>query len=1452
MAPSSALLLILLGAAVFSTARTSPNHTAHLICTLIGSSATLIALLLFVLSYQGMYLDAEHLGFAITGTVDRAPLGHMSPITALCFLLAGSSLVAVLRSFPDRARWAMTGFWLAALLALVCIIFLLAYLIGTPLLYGGKFIPPALTSIIALAALSAALLAIVQPQAWTADRQINAETRRASRSFMLVFLLMALGLVKVGSIYYEQDAKLQRAAIERELSAVADLKVSEIVKWHGERLGDAALLYGNPVFADLVRRAIGGPRNAQARDQLLIWLRQIQQAFGYTDIHLIDAQGVAQFSIPDIPPTAYELETARNALLSVKVSLDDFRWDEDAPGKAPRLTLLVPLLDAAAGGRPLGIVMLEIDPGRDLYPLIERWPTQSPSAETLLVRRDGDDVLYLNELRYRKNTTLSLRYPLTRTEKPAVKAVLGQEGIVEGTDFRGTPIIAVTRKVPGTPWFLIVRMDKNEFLASIQRTLWQTASLIALTLLSAGMALGFIGRQQRMRHYAERTRVAEALASSAARYQAVIQTAADAIVTADSSGIIVNWNTGAERMFGYAETEVTGQPLTLLMPERFQERHLAGMRRVQSGGEWHVIGKTVELTGRRKDASEFPLELALAEWTVGEGRFFTGNIRDITERKAAEAKILRQTHLYAALSQCNEAIVRCTSEEELFSRICRIAVQFGGMNMAWIGIVDSDILKVRPAASFGDDAGFLSNVVSSMDDDSPFGLAPIGTTFREGRPYWCQDLLNNPVAMPWREYIARHKLAASASLPLHRSGVVIGAFVLCSSEASAFDEEARQLLIEMATDISFALDNFDREVQRNRAELALVRQKDLYDMLSQTNQTIVRITNREELFPAVCRIAVEHGRFRFAWIGLIEQDDPRLKPVARYGADNGYIDRLNFIQDSASLQRKGLTGQTILSGAHVISNDFLNDSSMAPWHEAAQDAGVCATAKFPIRQGNAVIGAINLYADDVGFFTGELVATLDEMAVDVSFALDNYAREAARRKAEEALREGEEHYRRLFEANPHPMWVYDTTTLAFLAVNDAAVTHYGWSREEFQAMTIADIRPPEDIPSLLEHLAADRENHFSTVDSLRHRKKDGTLIDVEIATHLLDFGGQSARIVSAYDITERKRAEDELRASEERFRGLVEQSIAGIYIIQDDRFAYVNPRFAAIRGFNAAEELIGQDPMTLIAEKDRSSVEENNRRLFAGEKRDIDYSFTALRKDGSNVEVGIHSTLANYRGRPAIIGMLQDISEKKHAEEAIQHYIEQLKTAFMSTVQIAMTMSEMRDPYTAGHERRVAEIAVAIGAELGFDAQRLEGLRVAGSLHDIGKITIPSEILSKPGKLSALEYQMIQGHPQAGYDVLKDVEFPWPVAQVALQHHERVDGSGYPQGLKGEAILFEARIMAVADVVEAMSSHRPYRPGLGIDKALAEIERGRGTSYDPAVADACLKLCREKDYKLPA
>ncbi|MDH3393251.1 MAG: HD domain-containing protein, partial [Desulfobulbaceae bacterium] len=224
--------------------------------------------------------------------------------------------------------------------------------------------------------------------------------------------------------------------------------------------------------------------------------------------------------------------------------------------------------------------------------------------------------------------------------------------------------------------------------------------------------------------------------------------------------------------------------------------------------------------------------------------------------------------------------------------------------------------------------------------------------------------------------------------------------------------------------------------------------------------------------------------------------------------------------------------------------------------------------------------------------------------------------------------------------------------------------------------------------------------------------------------------------------------------------------------------------------------------------------------------------------------------------------MINDITDRKQGEEAlkkahaeleqrVKERTQELAKAMTGSIEaIAMTV-EMRDPYTSGHQRRVADLAAAIAKNLGLSIDKIEGVYMAGLLHDIGKIRVPSGILSYPGRLSNAEFAIIKPHPEIGYNILKGIDFPWPLADIVLQHHERLDGSGYPQGLKGNEILQKAKILTVADVVEAMSSHRPYRAALGIDRALEEITANKGIYYDPDAVDACVALFREEDYYFP-
>ncbi len=214
-----------------------------------------------------------------------------------------------------------------------------------------------------------------------------------------------------------------------------------------------------------------------------------------------------------------------------------------------------------------------------------------------------------------------------------------------------------------------------------------------------------------------------------------------------------------------------------------------------------------------------------------------------------------------------------------------------------------------------------------------------------------------------------------------------------------------------------------------------------------------------------------------------------------------------------------------------------------------------------------------------------------------------------------------------------------------------------------------------------------------------------------------------------------------------------------------------------------------------------------------------------------------------------ILLAIEDVTELKRAEEKLKQNCEKLQRTLEGTIGAIAAIVEVRDPYTAGHQRRVTQLACAIAKEMGLSPEQISGIYMAGLIHDIGKICIPAEILSKPSKLTETEFTMIKTHPQVGYNILRTVEFPWPVAQIILQHHERMDGSGYPQGLSGEDILLEARILGVADVVEAMSSHRPYRPALGIDKALLEILHHQGGLYDPGVVDTCLRLLERGQFR---
>jgi PAS domain S-box-containing protein len=335
--------------------------------------------------------------------------------------------------------------------------------------------------------------------------------------------------------------------------------------------------------------------------------------------------------------------------------------------------------------------------------------------------------------------------------------------------------------------------------------------------------------------------------------------------------------------------------------------------------------------------------------------------------------------------------------------------------------------------------------------------------------------------------------------------------------------------------------------------------------------------------------------------------------------------------------------------------------------------------------------------------------------------------------------------------------------------------------------------------------------------------------------------------------SQREAVLEALRQSEEKYRSILETIQEGYFEVDfAGNFTFFNDSLCRNLGYSK-EELMGMNNRQYTdKEYSKKLFQAFNKVYNTGEPTE-GFDWQIIRKDGTkrSIEASV-SLQKDSSGKPTgFRGIARDVTERKQAEEKLLLTLESLRKAFGTIIKVMVSAVEMRDPYTSGHQIRSADLARAIATEMGLPQDKINGIRLAGSIHDIGKLSIPAEILSKPSKLTNIEFSLIKEHSRVGYEMLKDVESPWPLAQIVYQHHERIDGSGYPKNLKGDEIIIEASIMAVADVVEAMASHRPYRPALGIKAALEEIKKNKGILYDEAVADTCLRLFLEKNYQIP-
>lgn len=440
-----------------------------------------------------------------------------------------------------------------------------------------------------------------------------------------------------------------------------------------------------------------------------------------------------------------------------------------------------------------------------------------------------------------------------------------------------------------------------------------------------------------------------------------------------------------------------------------------------------------------------------------------------------------------------------------------------------------------------------------------------------------------------------------------------------------------------------------------------------------------------------------------------------------------------------------------------------------------------------------------------------------------------------------------DYYRDVFEHLRLPVIILDKE-LKVVMTNPHFERMSGFSQEEIRGKSIWVFGISEESQRIIKDnygLYSSDPGQSPIKYEIAIRDKEGRQRNWILRNAIMPDNGDI--VVGLQDITKQRDAESRFRSSENYYRTVLENNNAATWLVEDDMtISLVNKECERVLGYTR-EELTGKSWIAIVSPEFLDMAKEYHiqRRANAADVP-VKYMTKLIDKQG-NIKEG-QLSVGLIPGTKTSVVTFIDLTVHNHSMRELEKYLKKMRRVLIQAANALGTALEKRDPYTAGHQRKVAELSLAIAREMQLPEQQCEGIAVAASLHDIGKITVPSEILSWPGELSDLEMAIVKTHCQTGYEIVKDIEFAWPVADIVLQHHERMDGSGYPQGLQGEEILLEARIIAVADVVEAMISHRPYRLTLGNAKALEEISLNKGRLYDPEVVDACLKLFKEKGF----
>lgn len=913
-----------------------------------------------------------------------------------------------------------------------------------------------------------------------------------------------------------ETPRIEQAAFAN-LEAIADLKAAQVARWLDKRNADGDAIMAAPGLADAVAALQQRGASAELRDEVRSRLMGIIAGQGYESAALLDPGGrmLTEIGMPlslhDVPGLV------RKALAGGRPRIASGARDAQT---GLQFGLVVPLYRYESG-RPLdvGAVVLHGTPDQFSFPSVEQWPIASHSGEVVLYRRAGDSVAFLIPPQaIAAASTASPRAGELYVSKPDTERPARWVG--KGFDQRGVTALAAFRPIAGTDWVLAAKIGRDEIIAP-SRDLAFWVGLVALVAIGVVGAIAVMFWHQRLR-----THRLELQAQSARLMQQFYDLPFIGIaVTSPETKLWVKCNDRFSEILGYPREELVNLSWRdLTHPDDMAVTEMENDRVYRGESDGFVLNKRFI---RKDGATVFAcVDVRCIRRADGSPEIMLVSLQDISERKAAEDRIARLTRTYAALSECNQLIVRGTAEDELFPGICRVAVECGGMGLAWIGLIEPSSRMIRLVASYGEGASWLEGIEISCDERMPTGRGLAGTAVRERQPVWTNDFANDPRTAPWHELGGKAGWKASCSLPLERDGEVVGVFALYSSVAGAFDDEQRRLLSEMATDIGFALNNHSRERARRDAETRLDRLTHMYAALSESNQAIVRCGSEEELFPQICRFAVQYGGMRMAWVGRLDGDTGWVRPVAWYGEGVEYLEEVPVSIDERSPYCSGAMGVAIRSGELSVVDDYLNDPRTAPWRERSIEAGWGGAAAVPLLCRGEIVGGLAMLAGEANAFDAGIRKLLSEMAMDISFALDLFAKEAERHRMEQQLRLTA----KVFEQGGEGIMITDADS-SIVMVNRAFEEITGYAQEEVIGRN----------PSLLASGRHDREFFRAMWESINsggfwqgevwNRRKDGDVYPEYLSiSRAVDAAGRVTHYIGTFnDISESKASQEHIQ-----------------------------------------------------------------------------------------------------------------------------------------------------------------------------------------------------------------------------------------------------------------------------------------------------------------------------------